>query len=877
MITDNFKQLLEKLNRYCLLQLDAAAGYSMSRGHYEIGIEHLFLKFVEDGKGDIPVLLQFLKKDTSALLKPLLSALDAYRVGNTGKPGFSKHLFDLIEQAWLLASVEFNQPTIRSSHLFLALCRPSAGHMPPVTEKEWPFIRKEEVTTAIFDGIADSVEEIVKKEMDDGQSPESKEALEQFTENLTEKARQGKIDPVFSRDDEIRQMIDILSRRRKNNPILVGEPGTGKTAIVEGLALKIIQSTEVPPAFQDADLLSLDLGLLQAGASVKGEFENRLKTVIEAISNYNKPVITFIDEAHTLIGAGNVAGSTDAANLLKPALARGELRTVAATTWKEYKSYFEKDPALARRFQLVKVEEPDDEGTAAIVRGLKPRYEMHHGVHITDEAVNAAVKLSRRYISGRQLPDKAIDLMDTAAARVLLSQHSTPASITHLTQTIAALEREKKALQRDRLISESTGAIETKIERIDSELEALSEEHRQKTDHWNQEKELVSNFLQASAAMENEVGLSANTSPTDLQENVYKIAGELKSFQNQSPMVFSTVDEEVIASIVADWTGIPVGRMIGDEASKLLNLDERIAERIIGQDTALQTISELLRMAKSGLQDPTKPLGVFLLAGPSGVGKTETAITIADLLFGGENYMVTVNMSEFQEKHTVSRLIGSPPGYVGYGEGGVLTEAIRQKPYSVVLLDEVEKAHPDVMELFFQVFDKGTLADGEGRVINCSNTVIILTTNLGYEIVNRLADDASTDGKMTSETVAEAIRPTLSSHFSPAFLARTTIIPYFPLPQETIAKIVQLKLNSLDERIRSMGATICFDDDVIEWIASRCNVSESGARNVEHVLNTQISPKLSIELLSSLDEPATLAGREIHIGVQQGQIRITFG
>jgi type VI secretion system protein VasG len=873
MITENIKLLLNKFNSHCISQLDAAAGYAMVREHYEIGAEHFLFKLLEEGSGDIPILLQNADVRPEDLKSALLRSLDEYRTGNAGRPAFSQSLLDLVEQAWVVASLEFGAREVRSGHLLSAL-RTSAGRRAfSWLDEVWPGLSRERIAGWLTAGMEESVETPDEPgERTAGPSPEGAEALERFTENLTRKAREGKIDPVFAREKEIRQMTDILARRRKNNPILVGEPGTGKTAIVEGLALKIVEG-EVPPAFQDADLLNLDLGLLQAGASVKGEFENRLKMVIQAIKEYPKPVITFIDEAHTLIGAGGSAGMGDAANLLKPALARGELRTVAATTWKEYKKYFEKDPALARRFQLVKLDEPDDLGAFAIMRGLKASYETHHGIRITDDAVTAAVRMARRYITGRHLPDVAIDLLDTAAARVALSQHGTPGEIQDMEQSVAALGRERDALRRDRSTSRNPEEIDERLAAIETEMGELNGRRDALLERWEREKGLVSDYV---AALGGETAADEAAADPISEAGVRAAVEALREYQGKGPLMRAEVDAGIIASVISDWTGIPVGNMVEDEAERLLILREALRERIVGQNQALSAVSESLQVAKSGLKDPNKPLGVFMLMGPSGVGKTETALALADLLFGGPQYVTTINMSEFQEKHNVSRLIGSPPGYVGYGEGGVLTEAVRRKPYSVVLLDEVEKAHPDVMELFYQVFDKGVLSDGEGRVINFANTVILLTSNLGYQAIDQIAEGAPEGAMPLAEDVVEAIRPILSSHFQPALLARMTLVPYYPLSPEAIAQIVRMKLKTVETRLAEKGAAMQYGDAVINWIAAQCQVSETGARNVEHVIHTRLLPRLSVEILSSLGETDALKGKTLFIHIEDGGLRFVF-
>ena len=874
MITENIRLLLNKLDGFCLGCLDGAAGLAMGLGHYEIGVEHLFEKCLDEEQSDVALLLREFEVRIPDVRKDIKEYLDGYRKGNTGRPVFSPQLLDLVEQAWTIASVEFGQSRVRSGHLLAALTTPSGRRSFPWIEAGGALLTRDKVAAALTAGL-DSVEH---NEADDGAvdapSPEGMEALEQFTVNVTEKARSGEIDPVFARDDEIRQMMDILTRRRKNNPILVGEPGTGKTAIVEGFALKVTQG-DVPPMFEGVEILTLDLALLQAGASVKGEFENRLRTVIGAIKNYPGPVITFIDEAHTLIGAGGAAGMGDAANLLKPALARGELRTIAATTWTEYKKYFEKDPALARRFQLVKVAEPEDDGAIAILRGLKKIYQTHHGVRITDDGVVSAVKLSRRYITGRLLPDKAIDLLDTAAARVVLSQNATPPAIEALEQTMATLEREKLALEADGATCVADANAESRLAGIQEKTEEIQTQILKLTEKWNQEKVLVQSFLDASE----EASRLSDAAPEDDRHRLFSAASdilvELREIQGKEPLVFPEVDDSVISSVIADWTGIPIGRMADDETEKLLRLEAHLTSRIMGQDHALLRIIDTLRVAKTGLKSPEQPLGVFFITGPSGVGKTETALGLAEEIFGGEQYVVTINMSEYQEKHNVSKLIGSPPGYVGYGEGGVLTEAVRQKPYSVVLLDEVEKAHPDVMDIFYQVFDKGVLADGEGRIVDFSNTVIMVTSNLASaEISGLIHSDPEENPSM--ETVLEVVRPALLAHFKPALLARMTLLPFYPLDRATISLIVEKKLETVGQRLKTRGYHLNYETDLVEWIVSRCDLADNGARNVESVINLQLLPKVSVELLSRMEDAEDDNASQLSLRVVEGKIDFCF-
>jgi type VI secretion system protein VasG len=672
------------------------------------------------------------------------------------------------------------------------------------------------------------------------QEPES-EALRRFTIDITQKARDGKIDPVFGRDVEIRQMVDILARRRKNNPILVGEPGVGKTALVEGLALRIAEG-DVPAVIRNVSVLTLDLGLLQAGAGVKGEFEQRLRNVIEAIQQSVTPILLFIDEAHTLIGAGNTAGGADAANLLKPALARGELRTIAATTWSEYKQYFERDAALERRFQMVKVDEPDDERACLMLRGLKERYAQHHGVHITDAAVGAAVRLSRRYLTGRQLPDKAVDLLDTAAARVKMSMEATPLAISTCMAERAALEVERTALVRDQGaisadVSERLIAIDAKLAALAIELERL-------------ERAFVEQKAKIKTLIEHREMWTAATDESarrDLQRSIARAHAAIAQHGSDA-LIHAEVDEAAIARVIADWTGIPAGSLLSDELATLLDLESQLGRVVVGQDDALATLGKSLRAAKAGLTPEEAPLGVFLLVGPSGVGKTETARTLADLMFGGERALITINLSEHQEAHTVSQLKGSPPGYVGYGQGGVLTEAVRQRPYSVILLDEVEKAHRDVLNLFYQVFDRGFMRDGEGRVIDFRNTVILMTSNLGSE---EIMAASAPGGTPTTSMLMELLRPLLVEHFQPALLARFQTVVYRPLSTDALASIVRMKLDKVTRRIeRRFNVPLVCDDALVDELVRACLLPDSGARNIDSLLDQQILPVLARELLA---------------------------
>jgi type VI secretion system protein VasG len=720
--------------------------------------------------------------------------------------------------------------------------------------------------------------------------PGEESAIGRFMVDFTEKARNGEIDPVFGRDREIRQMIDILARRRKNNPIVVGEPGVGKTAVVEGLALRIVQG-DVPDVLKNVRLLSLDLGLLQAGAGVKGEFEKRLKAVIDEVKASPTPIVTFIDEAHTLIGAGGAAGSSDAANLLKPALARGELRTVAATTWSEYKKYFEKDAALERRFQLVKLDEPSEEDAVVMMRGLKERYEAAHHIRILDDAVVAAARLSSRYISGRQLPDKAVDLLDTSAARVKIARGTKPEAVDDLERRMQTLEREKKALLDD--TGMGVAADRERVEELDGQIAKLASERDDLMGRWQREKAALEKVLElrakldaAAAAVPAGGGGATPEAPAALapaapavdtaalRAELDAALKEFQALQGPEPLVALDVDARLVASVVSSWTGIPVGKMVKDEATAILTFQRRLAERIKGQDHALAAVDRGLRAARAGLKNPKTPIGVFLFVGPSGVGKTECALGVADLMFGGERFLTTINMSEFQEKHTVSRLIGSPPGYVGYGEGGVLTEAVRQRPYSVVLLDEVEKADPEVLNLFYQVFDKGMLADGEGRVIDFKNTVIFLTSNLASDVIMGLCGGPV---RPTQEEVTAAIRPALSKHFKPALLARMEIVPFYPLGPEFLREIVRLKLTKIAERLwDSHKMSVDFAPQMVDVIVNRCTEVETGARNIDHIIQGTLLPMMSTALLEKMSEGALPPSVRVTVG-EGDRFALEFG
>ncbi len=760
-----------------------------------------------------------------------------------------------MQEAWLIASLN-GEEQIRSIHLLMALVykqklvrcdglwplltlgQSQLERMRPLLDgqsDERPEVQQEAGLAQNHGGDVEFVGRPVDAELNVGElNLALQNALDKFTLDVTAKAKEGKIDPVFGRDTEIRQMVDILSRRRKNNPILVGEPGVGKTALVEGLALRIAEGN-VPESLKPVILRTLDLGLLQAGAGVKGEFEQRLKNVIDAVQQSPVPVLLFIDEAHTIIGAGNQVGGADAANLLKPALARGELRTIAATTWSEYKQYFERDAALERRFQRVLVDEPDDETACLMLRGLKSRYAEHHNVHITDDAVRAAVTLSRRYLTGRQLPDKAVDLLDTAAARVRMSLDTVPEQLTRIRSQITSLEMEKQALQEDIAVgTQSHGERLTAIEQEENDLiVALDELQTQ----YGQELKLTGQLL------ESRQDISRRSETRTLQQ-------ELKGMQHSNPLLSVDVDVRTVATVIADWTGVPLSSLMKDEQTDLLTLENEIGQRVVGQNVPLTAIAQRLRAAKTGLTSENGPQGVFLLVGPSGVGKTETALALADVLYGGEKSLITINLSEYQEPHTVSQLKGSPPGYVGYGQGGILTEAVRKRPYSVVLLDEVEKAHRDVMNLFYQVFDRGFMRDGEGREIDFRNTVILMTSNLGSDHLMQLLDEQpdATEGDLHA-----LLRPILRNHFQPALLARFQTVIYRPLSEPAMRTIVEMKLAQVSKRLhRHYGLTTQIDESLYDALVAACLLPDTGARNVDSLLNQQILPVLSQQLLTHM-------------------------
>ncbi|KVC59282.1 type VI secretion system ATPase TssH [Burkholderia stagnalis] len=868
------KTLILKLNPLCRQAAERAASACLARGHYEVDLEHLFLALLEQPAGDLPLALRASRVDPHALRADLERELTRLKTGNTRTPVFSVHLIALFEQAWLIASLDSQLGRIRSGHLLLALL--TAPDLAQFAQRMSPQFAEIRVTDLKhkFDEITAGSSEAEPRqgdEEDDGDlpsaaadgapvaGPSKTPALDTYTTNLTQRARDGKIDPVIGREAEIRQAIDILMRRRQNNPIMTGEAGVGKTAVVEGLALRIA-ADDVPPPLRGVALHVLDMGLLQAGASVKGEFENRLKSVIDEVKKSAHPIILFIDEAHTIIGAGGQAGQNDAANLLKPALARGELRTIAATTWSEYKKYFEKDAALARRFQVVKVEEPSEPLAAAMLRGMAGLMEQHFNVRILDDAITEAVRLSHRYISGRQLPDKAISVLDTACAKVALAQSATPAAIDDTKKRIERIDAEIASLERE---AASGAAHDERLGELRGARDAALAQLAADDARYESERVIVAEITGLRTALDSARGPSEDGQPVDVQATREKLAervAALHALQGGEPMVPLQVDGHVVAEIVASWTGIPLGRMVKDEIGTVLNLQPLLAARVIGQDHALDAIAQRVRTASASLEDPNKPRGVFMFVGPSGVGKTETALALADILYGGERKMVTINMSEYQEAHSVSGLKGSPPGYVGYGEGGVLTEAVRRNPYSVVLLDEVEKAHPDVLEMFFQVFDKGMMDDAEGREIDFRNTLIILTSNVGSSAVMQACLNKPAEELPDPDALAEALRPQLYKAFKPAFLGRMKVVPYYPISDDVLAEIIELKLDRIRRRIdANHKAVFEWDESLVDAVLARCTEVDSGARNVDHILNGTLLPEIAGHVLGRIADGAAIA------------------
>ncbi|MBA0185232.1 type VI secretion system ATPase TssH [Pectobacterium versatile] len=860
MIRIELPTLVERLNPVCRHMLEEAAALCIQHQGAEIRIEHLLMKMLETPLCDVRQILKRAGVDADELSSLLLpSSMD--KEFDAGYPSFSPLLVEWLQDSWLLASAEFQHSRLRSGILLLVLLLTPNRYVAGAVSRPLAQINRELLRQQFDEWVKDSVEtEVAVQSATAEQAAAANTQLSRYTQNVTESARQGQLDPVLCRDHEIDLMIDILSRRRKNNPIVVGEAGVGKSALIEGLALRIVAGA-VPERLRDVELLTLDLGAMQAGASVKGEFEKRFKGVMQEVKDSPRPIILFIDEAHTLIGAGNQAGGLDVSNLLKPALARGELRTIAATTWSEYKKYVEKDAALSRRFQLVKVGEPNAEEATVILRGLRGIYEKAHGVLIDEDALQAAAQLSARYISGRQLPDKAIDVLDTASARVAINLTTPPRAVSQLQTRLHQQEMEITQLERQARIG--LGNTEERLAELRDAREAGAVQLAQLEADWQQQKTQVQRVIELRTALLDEEQ-SVDFDTVSAAAELAACEQALEALQHASVLVSPHVDKTQIAAVIAEWTGVPLNRISQSEMDVVTRLPEFLGDLIKGQQLAIAQLHKHLLTARADLRRPGRPLGAFLLVGPSGVGKTETVLQIADLMFGGRNYLTTINMSEYQEKHTVSRLIGSPPGYVGFGEGGVLTEAIRQKPYSVVLLDEVEKAHPDVLNLFYQAFDKGELADGEGRVIDCRNVVFFLTSNLGFQTIVNYAEQ--------SDVLLDALYPELAAFFKPALLARMEVIPYLPLAHDTMVEIVQGKLSRLVSLLQQrFGAEVIIEDEVPEEILRLANRSENGARMLESVIDGALLPPVSLQLLQrmSAGEPVS----RIHFRVEAGQFQ----
>ncbi len=892
-------KLFGKLNEIGYKSIDSATKLCKLRGNPYVELVHWIDQISNQQDTDLHRILRYFGSDLSTVSRDITNNLEMLRSGATSISDFSEDIPQAVERGWVYSTLLFGDTRVRTGHLLVGILKTSNLRSRLIgISKGFENIKLEQLVDNFDDIVGGSPEDHMGAkdgyQIGGGVAPGEdsgamasaamgkQEALAKFTSNMTDIAREGKSDPIVGRDEEIRQMIDILMRRRQNNPILTGEAGVGKTAVVEGFAQRIARG-DVPPSLKNVDLLCLDIGLLQAGASMKGEFENRLRQVIDEVQASEKPIILFIDEAHTLIGAGGAAGTGDAANLLKPALARGELRTVAATTWAEYKKHIEKDPALTRRFQVVKIDEPSEEKAVLMMRGVASTMENHHQVQILDEALEASVNLSHRYIPGRQLPDKSVSLLDTAAARVAISQHAVPASLDDSRKRIQALETEKSIIDKESSIGIET---EERTKRVEQQLDEERQREKELVSQWETEKALVTRILDirsqlraallpvestgteleeaADASLEEgvvsakEPTSSAQDQPDEggktgidrdaLLEELQGLQTELADLQGEDPLILPTVDEQAVATVVQDWTGVPVGRMVKNELETVLNLANLLEKRIIGQRHALDMITRRIQTSRASLDNPSKPIGVFMLAGSSGVGKTETALALADTLYGGEQNIITINMSEFQEAHTVSTLKGAPPGYVGYGEGGVLTEAVRRRPYSVVLLDEIEKAHPDVHEIFFQVFDKGWMEDGEGRSIDFKNTLILLTTNVGTDLIVNMCKDPEL--MPSPEGIAKGLREPLLKVFPPALLGRLVVIPYYPLNDDMIGAIARLQLGRIEKRIQdNHEIKFVYDDDVIQLIAQRCNELDSGGRMIDSILTNTMLPVISQELL----------------------------
>ena len=894
--------LFGKLNKLGYQAVESATVFCKMRGNPYVEIAHWLHQILNGQDSDLHRIIRHYDLDPGRIASELTRALDALPRGASTISDLSDHLMDAMERGWVWGSLLYSSSQVRTGHLLLGMLKTPALRNILATMSP-------ELAKIGADDLADNFAAATEGSPEEGQRPQDGshtgggaepgeasaarapaqmgqgEALEQYCTDLTEQARNGEIDPIVGRDEEIRQIVDILMRRRQNNPILTGEAGVGKTAVVEGFALRIARG-DVPPALKNVRLLALDVGLLQAGASMKGEFEDRLRQVIDEVQASPVPIVMFVDETHTLVGAGGAAGTGDAANLLKPALARGTLRTIGATTWGEYKKYIEKDPALTRRFQVVQVDEPDIPKAVLMMRGIASMLEQHHRVQVLDEGIEAAVTLSARYIPARQLPDKSVSLLDTACARVAVSQHAVPAEVDDSRRRIEALTTELEIIDRDETagsdVADRRSAVQAAKAAEEERLAAL-------TDRWDREKAVVESILEhraklreGGAPVEGEEASSeaaAAASPLSAEERATLLDelkarnAELAEIQGESPLILPIVDHQAVAGVVGDWTGIPVGRMVRDEIDTVLHLEDRLAQRVIGQDHAMQMIAKRIQTSRAGLDNPSKPVGVFMLAGTSGVGKTETALALAEILYGGEQNVITINMSEYQEAHTVSSLKGAPPGYVGYGEGGVLTEAVRRKPYSVVLLDEVEKAHPDVHELFFQVFDKGVMEDGEGRIIDFKNTLILLTTNVGTELIMDLCSDP--DLLPEPEGISKALRDPLLKVFPPALLGRLVTIPYYPLTPDMLGQITRLQLGRIQARVsEAHGVPLSYSDAVVDTIVDRCQELESGGRMIDAIVTNTMLPDISAEFLRRMMEGGSVA--KVAIDVSDGEFTYAF-
>lgn len=877
--------LFGKLDSLLFTSLESATAFCKLRGNPYVELAHWLHQLMQAPEADLQQVIRHFALDEGQLARDIVEALDRLPRGASAISDLSEHIDSAVERAWVYGSLKFGAAQIRGGHLLLGILKTySLRHLLKAISPQFDRINADLLMEQFATITAHSAENSLTPGAQADTTPTAAQTggsvLAQYAQDLTAKARNGEIDPVTGRDEEIRQIVDILMRRRQNNPLLTGEAGVGKTAVVEGLALRIVAG-DVPPQLRDVQLYLLDIGMLQAGAGVKGEFEKRLQTVIDEVQSSPTPIILFIDEIHTLIGAGGAQGTGDAANLLKPALARGQLRTVGATTWSEYKKYIEKDPALTRRFQVVQVHEPSEDKALLMLRSTVSPLEQHHRVLLLDEAVDAAVRLSHRYIPARQLPDKAVALLDTACARVAVSQHAEPAQVEDCRHRIEALQIELDIAQRETKVGIGNPQ---RPQEIETQLTLLQQQREQLTARWQEELALIQQIIDLRAQLHRE---DIEAEPTDeaaeepqpepsadeLRAQLAQLQQQLGELQGEAPLIFAAVDANVVAAVVSDWTGIPLGRMVKNEIDAVLQLADTLNQRVIGQRHALDLIARRVRTSRARLDDPNKPVGVFLLAGPSGVGKTETALALAETLYGGEQNVITINMSEFQESHTVSTLKGAPPGYVGYGEGGVLTEAVRRRPYSVVLLDEIEKAHPDVHEIFFQVFDKGWMEDGEGRHIDFRNTIIILTSNVGTDLIAGLCSDA--DLMPEPEALSGALREPLLSVFPAALLGRLLVVPYYPLTDATLGNIVRLQLGRVQRRLAENHDIACtFDDAVIEQIVSRCTEVESGGRMVDAILTNTLLPQISHTLLTGSANDQRY--RQLHIALQQNEFICQF-